>query len=183
MELSRASIGRRSVLVAGALAGATWVAPSVIGLDRVAAASPSVPYSVVYSEDFEGVIGSPIASWSTVATANPTPARTILGRFTNDTVGLMVALPAHECLQICFDLYVNDSWDADNPTWGGPDMFGFAIDGAVQWNELYDTANAPAGGTIIEGPAQLWFNSGQPWTVDRVIHYCCLLYTSDAADE
>lgn len=66
---------------------------------------------------------------------------------------------------------MNDSWDGTNPTYGGPDRFGFAIDGTTVWNEPYTLTNAPAGGTIIEGPGQLWFTTGQFWT-DRVIQYC-----------
>ncbi len=165
-------ISRRQALAGGAAATGMWIAPSVVGLDRVAAATPSGGYSVVYSEDFQGAIGVPsVASWNNVSTANATPTRRILGRFTNDSVTLTVALPAHQCVRICFDLFVNDSWDGSNPTWGGPDRFGFAIDGTTIWNEPYDLANAPAGGTITEGPAQLWFSTGTYWT-DRVIRYC-----------
>ena len=174
MEKCGISISRRRALTGGgAVAVGAWVAPSVLRLDRVAAANPSGPYELVYSEDFEGAIGVPgVAGWSTVATANPTPTRTILGRFTNDTVSLRVALPPHQCLRICFDLYVNDSWDGTNPAFGGPDRFGFSIDGTTQWNEPYTTTNAPAGGTIIEGPAQMWFNMNNPYWDDRVIQYC-----------
>lgn len=162
-------ISRRHALVGGAATAGIWVAPSVIGLDRIAAATPSAGYSVVYTEDFEGAIGVPgVASWSSVLTANPVPSRTILGRFGNETITLKTALPPHECLRICFDLYVNDSWDGTNPTWGGPDQFGFGIDGTTIWNEPYNSSNAPAGGTIIEGPAPLWFSG---WS-DRVIRYC-----------
>ncbi len=163
-------ISRRQLVVGGATAAGVWVAPSVIRLDRVAAAEPSNGYSLLYREDFEGAIGiAGTASWSTVATDSPTATNRILGRFGNDTVTLRMALPEHECLQICFDLFVNDSWDGTNPTWGGPDRFGFAIDGTTMWNEPYDASNAPAGGTIITGPAQLWFTNR--WN-DRVIRYC-----------
>ena len=148
-------------------------------MSRVAAASPSGPYSLIYSEDFEGGIGTPTASWSTIATANPTPSRTILGRFTNDTVSLKMALPTHACVRICFDLYVNDSWDGAFGRFGGPDMFGFAIDGTTIWNEAYTTTNAPAGGTIIEGPAQMWFNMNNPYWDDRVIQYCVEVLHTD----
>lgn len=165
-------ISRRNALLGGAVAAGTWVAPSVIGLDRVEAATPSAGYTLLYSEDFEGAIGVPgVASWNFVNTEQPIPSRTILGRFGNDNVVLKMALPPHECVQICFDLYVNDSWDGTGATWGGPDRFGFAVDGTTIWNEPYTTTNAPAGGTIIEGPAQLWFSTGQ-WWIDRVIRYC-----------
>ena len=172
MSTTSGHMSRRRVLTAGAVATGVWVAPSVIGLDRVAAAQPSVPYRLFYAEDFEGAIGAPgVASWSNTKTEMPIPTNTILGRFNNDTVSLRMALPAHNCVRICFDLFVNDSWDADFAPFGGPDRFGFAIDGSVIWNEPYSTSNAPAGGTIIQGPAQLWFTTGVYWT-DRVIQYC-----------
>lgn len=180
MDERRIAFSRRHVLAGGAASGAVWVAPSVIGLSRVAAASPSNPYSLVYSEDFEGAIGTPTATWSNISTANPTPTRTILGRFTNTTVSLTVDLPPHDCLRICFDLYVNDSWDGTNARFGGPDRFGFAVDGTTLWNEPYTTTNAPAGGTIIEGPAQLWFNLRNPFWIDRVIQYCVEVVHTDS---
>ena len=171
--MSGEGISRRQALTGGAAVAATaWVAPSVLRLDRIAAATPSRDYELLYSEDFEGAIGAPgLASWSNINTEMPTPSRTILGRFGNDDVALRVALPPHQCVRICFDLFVNDSWDGTNPTYGGPDRFGFAIDGTTVWNEPYTLTNAPAGGTIIEGPGQLWFTTGQFWT-DRVIQYC-----------
>lgn len=163
-------LSRRQLMVGGVAAAGVWVAPSVIGLDRVAAAEPSNGYSLLYSEDFEGAIGvAGVASWNNVSTADPTSTNRILGRFGNDTVTLRMALPAHECLRICFDLFVNDSWDGTNPTYGGPDRFGFGIDGTTIWNEPYNSSNAPAGGTIIQGPAQMWFTGRWP---DRVIQYC-----------
>ena len=170
---ARARVSRRQALVGGAVVATSWVAPTVLRLDRVAAATPSGPYSLVYSEDFEGAIGVPnMASWNFITTSNPVPDRTILGRFTNENVALTMRLPPHQCVRICFDLYVNDSWDGSHPVYGGPDMWGFAIDGVTQWNEEYTTSNAPAGGTIIEGPAQLWYWTGPPFAVDRVIQYC-----------
>ena len=94
----RPTVSRRHALVAGAVGSAVWVAPSVIGLSRVAAAQPSTPYQLIYSEDFEAGIGSPIASWSgtgPISTEMPTPTRTILGRYTNQRIDLDVVLPIH----------------------------------------------------------------------------------------
>ncbi len=163
-------VSRRHALVGGAATLGAWVAPSVMRLDRIAAADPSGTYSTVYEEDFEGSIGLPgVASWNNLTVASPTSSNQILGRFTNTTVVLRMALPPHECVRICFQLYINDSWDGTHPRWGGPDQFGFGIDGTTIWDEPYDASNAPAGGTIIQGPARLWFTSR--WS-DRVIEYC-----------
>ena len=178
----RPTVSRRRALVAGAVGSAVWVAPSVIGLSRVAAAQPSTPYQLIYSEDFEAGIGSPIASWSgtgPISTEMPTPTRTILGRYTNQSIDLDVVLPIHNCVRICFDLYVNDSWDGMFGGFAGPDRFGFEIDGNTIWNEAYTTTNAPAGGTIIEGPAQMWFNMNNPYWDDRVIQYCVEIVHTD----
>ncbi len=163
-------LSRRQVLAGGAAAAGIWVAPSIVGLDRVAAAEPSNGYSLLYSEDFEGLVGMPgVAAWNNTSTAAPTNSNRILGRFGSTEVILRMQLPRHECVRVCFDLFVNDSWDGTNPQYGGPDQFGFAIDGSTLWDEPYDMANVPAGGTLIAGPALLWFTNR--WN-DRVIRYC-----------
>lgn len=120
------------MLAGGSIAAATWVTPSVIGFDRVAAAVPSRPYQKVYSEDFQAGIGNADAVWSTTQTeaAPADPSRIFLGRFGSQTVGVKLDnLPAHECLCIEFDFYCIESWDGIHSSYG-TDRFGVRLDGA-----------------------------------------------------
>jgi len=126
------NIARRRVLTGGAVAATAWVTPTVIRLDRVAAAVPSRPYQTWYEENFQAGIGNPDAVWSTTQTeaAPADPNRVFLGRFGNQTISLTLQnLPAHDFLCIEFDLYIIESWDGGHPKWGN-DRFGVRLDGA-----------------------------------------------------
>ena len=50
--------GQTAVIATG-----VWIAPSVMRLDRIAAATPSVPYTDFYTEDFQGAVGGHGALW------------------------------------------------------------------------------------------------------------------------
>lgn len=115
--MGRRRFGRAALLTAG-----IWVVPSVIGLDRAAAAVPSAPYVPFYAEDFQGAIGGPNANWSAVITdvAPADPSRRFLGRF-NDAVTLSLCDLVHTdpTATITFQAFglqgINDeSWGLDN---------------------------------------------------------------------
>ena len=86
--------------------------------------------AVVYSNDFEGAVGS---EWSSTATdVTPVGARRFLGQFGNNLVTLSLTnLPAHDTVTVSFDLFVIQSWDGNNATFG-PDRWGFGYADNVQ---------------------------------------------------
>ena len=147
------TIGRRRFGAGSLVAAGVWVAPSVIGLDRVAAAVHSAPYTTFYTEDFQGAIGGPDANWSSIATDVPPadPNRRFLGQFTNDTVTLSLAnLPPHDCLCVEFDFFQIQSWDGEHPT-NGPDIFEVLVDGVLLFAESFAHDGQTSGQSF--GPA------------------------------
>lgn len=78
--------------------------------------------SIVYSNDFEGVIGP---EWSaTVADITPVGNRRFLGQFGQQNVSLTLAsLPAHGVLKVRCDLFVIGPWDGNSAERGGPDVW------------------------------------------------------------
>jgi len=145
------SISRRQFgVVTAGCAAATWVAPSVVGLDRVAAATPSGFAAFEYTEDFQGAIGNADASWSTVRTAvaPSDPARRFLGRFARaNSVTLTAALPAHTTVSISFDLYILGSFDGSH-VGGFNDRIRVQVDGATEFNESFAQAWLQSAGRL-----------------------------------
>jgi hypothetical protein len=88
------------------------------------AAQAAVP---VYFNDFETSAG---AEWSnTTISTTPVGARKFLGQFGNDDVTLSLSgLGAHTSVTLEFDLFVIQSWDGSNTTWG-PDFWGAQVTG------------------------------------------------------
>ncbi len=82
--------------------------------------------AVIYSNDFESVVGS---EWSSTST-DTTPAnnREFLGQFAeNDTVTLSLGnLPVHNSVTVSFDLFVIQSWDGTSTDWG-PDVWQLGV--------------------------------------------------------
>lgn len=135
------------------LAVGVWAAPSVLRLDRVAAAVPSRPYVPFYEENFQGALGGPNVSWSTVQTdvAPADPNRRFLGQFNNDTVTLRLqGLPPHVCLCVEFDFYAIQSWDGEHPS-NGRDALNVSVDGALLFDESFAHPGQAFGQTF--GPA------------------------------
>jgi len=83
--------------------------------------------TVIYSEDFEGVIGS---EWNSNITYNYNSTLS-LGRFNNDTISLNLSnLPCHDSITVEFDLYLYSSWDGNGiPICCGPDLITLRTDG------------------------------------------------------
>lgn len=192
---SQTPIARRRALQTLGVAAVVWVAPSVTTLDSVSAATPSVPYVAHYKDDFQGAIGSPIASWSTVqtATAPADPNRRFLGQFLNDTVTVKIGgIPPHECLCIEFDLYLIESWDGNHPTYGGPDRITVGLDGTTLMSDSFGHYKFGANWAQTYGPAALnppgtgaveFDTLGYPRWGDQVvpISLCDFAHTADTA--
>jgi len=150
-DLESARHSRRTFAAAAvSTAAAVWVAPSVIGLDKVAAASPSGPPAFSYTEDFQGAIGNASVSWSNVSTdtAPADPSRRFLGQFANNTaVNMTVALPAHTTVSLAFDLITIRSWDGSN-VGSFNDRFQVHVDGVRVMNDSFAAAFVTAAGRL-----------------------------------
>lgn len=72
---------------------------------------------LVYSNDFEGTVGSEWSKNSTEMT--PKGGRNFLGRFANETVSLKLDnLTPHTDVSVSFDLFIIQSWDGNNKIHG-----------------------------------------------------------------
>jgi hypothetical protein len=84
--------------------------------------------AVIYSNDFEGFVGSEWSSTSTDIT--PANSRAFLGQFAgDDAVSLSLNnLPVHNSVTVSFDLFVIQSWDGADSDYG-PDVWRLSADG------------------------------------------------------
>ncbi len=121
------------------VATTAWLTPSVLSLDRVAAATPSGFVAFSYDEDFQGAIGAPSVAWSTTITdtAPADPGRRFLGQFASaDSVTLTISLPPHTTVSVGFDLFILKSWDGSN-VGRYNDRFEVDIDGVTVFDESF----------------------------------------------
>ncbi|HBE21557.1 MAG TPA: hypothetical protein DEG17_00865 [Cyanobacteria bacterium UBA11149] len=72
---------------------------------------------LVYSNDFEGTVGS---EWSKTSTEmTPKGGRNFLGRFASEAVSLKLDnLTPHTDVSVSFDLFIIQSWDGNNTIYG-----------------------------------------------------------------
>jgi hypothetical protein len=95
------------------------------GAMLVSGQSVSRGAQVIYSNDFEGTVGS---EWSNTSTdITPVGARHFLGQFGSVSVDQSVTLtlsniPTHTGITVSFDLYIIDSWDGHGID-VGPDIW------------------------------------------------------------
>jgi len=81
---------------------------------------------VVYSSNFEGVVGS---EWSNTSRDKSPSGRNFLGQFGNETVSLkLIDLPVHTKVTVSFDLFILRSWDGNNQD-VGPDVWNLSVAG------------------------------------------------------
>jgi hypothetical protein len=96
--------------------------------------SGSAHSQVIYSNDFQGAVGT---EWSNSTTdITPVGARRFLGQFASQTVSLSLGtgspilpggLPAHSDLTVSFDLFVIRSWDGNSTDTEGPDIWSLSV--------------------------------------------------------
>ena len=67
--------------------------------------------------------------WSSKAVATSPNGRHFLGEFGNQKVSLTLkGLPAHNIVTVQFDLYIIETWDGNNSSFG-PDVWRLDVDG------------------------------------------------------
>lgn len=100
---------------------------------------------IVHQQDFEhpGSIGS---EWSSNATDQNDHFTRFSKRRTNETLTLTLDTMGGQAYSLVFDLYLIDSWDGGNPTWG-QDRFSVKVDTALVFSELLDNAMGSAHST------------------------------------
>ena len=129
------------------------IAPPVvyIGNDTTICKGSSITYKAnaptttgtwEYNQDFENTIGS---EWSdtTIFTFNNTK---VLGPFSAHTVNLNLSnLPAHDSVEVSFDLYIHDSWDGNGTTGIGLDFWRLKVNNDTIINTTFANNNIGSG--------------------------------------
>ena len=111
----------------------------------------------VYSNDFEGAVGSEWSNTSTdTAPADPTQ---FLGQFGSQTVSLtLTSLPSHSSATVSFELFIIRSWDG-HKSGPGPDIWDLSVSGGPT---LLNTTFATHEPRRQAYPAAYPGNSGPP---------------------
>lgn len=85
---------------------------------------PTAPFAFAteYTQDFQ--VGSFTPFWTTNANITYNGTK-VLGPFASETISLnLLSLPAHDSVEVTFDLYIHDTWEG-NCGIVGPDLFTF----------------------------------------------------------
>ncbi len=118
--------------------------------------------TLIYSNDFEGAIGS---EWSTTATSYDNDTTTFLGRFGNQTATLnLTGIGAHSTVTVSFDLILWDSWDGDNTRWGR-DFQGLNADNARIYEYTFSSPGFNVSSTNPDSTPDLtgYFGGNRRW--------------------
>jgi hypothetical protein len=100
----------------------------------------------VYNNDFESDDLSNINN-GIISQFNGT---SVLGNYNNGSFALTVNnLPKHDLVDISFDLYIHDSWDGNNITPAGPDIWKMLIDGNPYISATFSNAACSGGGGVF----------------------------------
>lgn len=131
----------------------TGSAQAVLGLISLLLLPASASATLVYSNDFQGAVGSEWSATTVASAPNPDYEgnRKFLGEFGPETVTLTLAgLPAHTAATVEFSLYLIRSWDGedDNNSFPdsalGSDHWKFSAGGTARFDETFSNGN-PAG--------------------------------------
>jgi RHS repeat-associated protein len=126
--------------------------------------TPNVPQQLVYSNDFETLVGP---EWSLKQVESSAPALSkFLGRFGNNTETLTLDTTPGETYKLNFDLYTIDSWDGNL---GGPDYFNVAIDGTQVFRNTFSYTGTNQTFRAPERIANLGFQGAYPEDIYRGI--------------
>ena len=99
----------------------------------------SASFASVYTQDFQGAVGSEWSSTSTTSAPSDSN-RKFLGEFGDETVTLSLSgLNAGSTYSLAFDFLAIQSWDGSNGTYG-PDYFTVAADSTTLLHETFSNA-------------------------------------------
>jgi gliding motility-associated-like protein len=91
-----------------------------------------------YFQNFENTVGS---EWSDTNRITFNGSKNI-GPYGNQTINLnLSSLPAHDSVEISFDLYIHDSWDGNPPN--GPDFWNLMINNDTILNTTFSNNPGP----------------------------------------
>ena len=94
--------------------------------------------TIVYSNTFESNDLSGISDGKVVTYQQNRG----LGRYNNDGFILnLSSLPKHDMVEVSFDLYIHDSWDGNDITENGPDIWQMRVDGELFINTTFSNCN------------------------------------------
>ncbi len=76
-------------------------------------------------------------------------------------------LASHTEVTINFDLFIQDSWDGGNTIWGGPDVFGFKVDGieifSASFNNFHPLGTLETNTVVATNTGE--FNANNRWSL------------------
>ncbi len=126
------------MLAAGALKLSIGLVAAIALTGGAAQALPVTAYQNDFSANTNGFVGG---SRSNTNANDGTDLTQFNGRFSlnNGTTLTIAGLPAHTMLSLQFDLYLFDTWDGDNLTWG-KDYFSLA--GDIAFSETFTNHQA-----------------------------------------
>ncbi len=163
--------------MAGCQTGGALAAKLVAALIVVLLAGDAARGDVIYSNDFNGAVGS---EWSNTSTATSPSGQTFLGRFNNQTITLSLAgLASHTDVNLSFDLYLIGVWDGKAPSLNGPDRFRVRADGDMLLDSTFSNITllkqdypSPFGsGNNAGRTGSTGASLGYPLGLDSVYHF------------
>lgn len=127
-----------------------------------------VPSAVLYDRDFTPTTSATLApgvtaNWSFTNKVQSPSGEWFLGHLGNQTATLTLNnLPAHDSLNVEFDLYLLNTWDGNDPNWSGPngDRWKFAIDGVTQVDSTFRNVRPLGPNDMNAGQSQDYGGSG-----------------------
>ena len=94
--------------------------------------------TVVYSNTFESNDLAGISDGKVVTYQQ----NRVLGRYNSDGFILNLSnLPKHDMVEVSIDLYIHDSWDGNDITGSGPDIWQMKVDGELFINTTFSNCN------------------------------------------
>ncbi len=151
------------MLAAGALKLSIGLVAMIALTGGAAQALPVTAYQNNFSVNLNGFVGGSLSNTNANNGANLTQFN---GHFSlnNGTTLTVAGLPSHTMLSLKFDLYLFDTWDGDNLTWG-KDYFSLA--GDVAFSETF--TNHQASQSYLDSPTETYGSGSSRTDVYRML--------------